>query len=532
MKKIISLILSTALALCILSPVAAADNLVSVTVDGYQFAAASVISEYAGVEEKILEAFDNLQENIDLSNYRIPVADISGIFMGTLFDNPEYFYVPSSFSYSYNQFSGRVSRITVTYSADAETIMSQKNELEAAVEKALSGMNDEMSEVEKVLYIHDYLSLSVSYDFDSLELSPAPVTVFSAYGALVNQSAVCQGYALAFTLLSKRVGIESCFVSSNAMNHGWNAVKVDGNWYHIDATQDDTNMSYRGNIITYSGTSHSKFLLSDAQISEAGYNNWEYISVKHDPNPVNEYSGNKLWDGVTSTMFYEDGLWYSRDRDTIFSAGINGENGTVVCRIDDVSAYSQIYVDGILVFYNTSSGVYLYNRVTEDLQTILTVLDNQQIVGLSVDGADVIYETVDTGGNYQKHIYNMSDAVAAAAVEEMIFKIPPITSLEQKPIVEAARAAYNELALAQKTLVSNLSTLEEWEAVIRVLERPSTDLPGDVNNDGILTVSDVVMLRMFVMNGQFNANGDLNGDDVLSVNDVVVLRSIIMRAGE
>ncbi len=53
---------------------------------------------------------------------------------------------------------------------------------------------------------------------------------------------VCQCYALLMNALLQRVGVESRYLSgtlSSGGSHAWNLVKIDGAWYHIDATWDD-----------------------------------------------------------------------------------------------------------------------------------------------------------------------------------------------------------------------------------------------------------------------------------------------------
>ncbi|KEH88818.1 hypothetical protein Z965_04275 [Clostridium novyi A str. BKT29909] len=37
----------------------------------------------------------------------------------------------------------------------------------------------------------------------------------------------------------QKVGIESIIVKSRPMQHVWNMVYIDGNWYYVDATWDD-----------------------------------------------------------------------------------------------------------------------------------------------------------------------------------------------------------------------------------------------------------------------------------------------------
>ena len=60
----------------------------------------------------------------------------------------------------------------------------------------------------------------------------------TAYGALVNKEAVCEGYAKAYKLLMDAMGIP-CDVVINE-EHAWNVVCLEGKWYLVDVTNDDT----------------------------------------------------------------------------------------------------------------------------------------------------------------------------------------------------------------------------------------------------------------------------------------------------
>ena len=60
-------------------------------------------------------------------------------------------------------------------------------------------------------------------------------------------------------------------------------------------------------------------------------------------------------------------------------------------------------------------------------------------------------------------------------------------------------------------------------------------LMGDVNDDGFVTVSDVVALRRLIVQGSWTDRefiaGNLIGDDRLTVSDVVALREQIVKGG-
>ncbi|MDE6627173.1 MAG: hypothetical protein K2K56_12480 [Lachnospiraceae bacterium] len=102
-----------------------------------------------------------------------------------------------------------------------------------------SVITEGMSDYDKELALHDYLVTHCTYSENTDQ--PSTSDIYRAYGALVNQNAVCNGYAEALQLLLKCVGIESEFVigSAGGVDHAWNLVNLDGRWYHLDATWDD-----------------------------------------------------------------------------------------------------------------------------------------------------------------------------------------------------------------------------------------------------------------------------------------------------
>lgn len=95
-------------------------------------------------------------------------------------------------------------------------------------------ISDDMTDMEKVKTIHDWVCDNVSYSTDTTsdsinhnDLSPFLTGV-----------TVCDGYARAFNLLANEAGIETYYVRSN--NHIWNIVKLGGHYFHVDTTWDDT----------------------------------------------------------------------------------------------------------------------------------------------------------------------------------------------------------------------------------------------------------------------------------------------------
>lgn len=95
----------------------------------------------------------------------------------------------------------------------------------------------DMTDYEKELAIHDYIVLNCKYGYVDYSKEYA----YSAYGCLVQNTAVCNGYAEAMAILLSCEGIENQIICGTAGDelHAWNQVKINNQWYHVDATWND-----------------------------------------------------------------------------------------------------------------------------------------------------------------------------------------------------------------------------------------------------------------------------------------------------
>ena len=123
------------------------------------------------------------------------------------------------------------------------------NKLQNKVKNILNEyITDEMSDYDKELAIHDWLCNNVEYDKTAGESATKDERInenksaWTAYGAIVEKSAVCEGYSKAFQLLMYCAGINSnvvCGEASDGAAHMWNTVLIDGEWYNVDVLWDD-----------------------------------------------------------------------------------------------------------------------------------------------------------------------------------------------------------------------------------------------------------------------------------------------------
>ena len=54
-------------------------------------------------------------------------------------------------------------------------------------------------------------------------------------------------------------------------------------------------------------------------------------------------------------------------------------------------------------------------------------------------------------------------------------------------------------------------------------------LPGDVNGDGTVNITDINMVINMILSGTYNEVGDLNGDGTVNIGDINALIGIILK---
>lgn len=284
MKKILSIILSLSLLIsCLpLSSNAETGNMEVITVSAeeakrryeeskyYLSDEQAVLSDenYEEFEQAVYESLKNHEPKIDIKKYGYTFSDeniLINDYLKIITSHPELYYVETTCGYS--GIDNTFTNITPAYLSDFngnnnqfdpkyDTIFENKvNEIYNSV------IQTEMEDDEKALALFDYFVNNVTYDHDTANSNNSKnqtATSFTAYGAIVNGSAVCQGYSLAYGLLMDKCGIEWKYVSSDSMNHAWDMIKLDDKWYHVDVTWGDGFEQNQPNLIA-----HEYFLRSD-----------------------------------------------------------------------------------------------------------------------------------------------------------------------------------------------------------------------------------------------------------------------------
>ena len=192
-----------------------------------------------------------------------------------LADHPEAFWVLGNYTVRNNFHDGNYLVLYSKYSADE--IGSMFDQINNEIVPILSSIPDGASELIRETIIHDALVDGITYDFDAAEADDSSHDAFNVYGALVRKKAVCTGYAGAMKMLLNLVGIESRTVVGMSKNSGhmWNQVRIDGDWYNLDVTWDDSSTE---SDILYSR--YSYFNLTDERLARNHKTGADYSEMK------------------------------------------------------------------------------------------------------------------------------------------------------------------------------------------------------------------------------------------------------------
>ena len=211
-------------------------------------------------------------------------------------------YINGSKCVNYNPKTGdpylnsSISEISFRYAADLETGgIGYFNEfLTAYINKKAADLTKNCkNNMEKIKVLHDWVCNNTVYKYDKNGNPDSSYNSHSDSSVFFYGSAVCDGYARAYTLLLRAVGIEAYYLSSNS--HAWTMVKLGNHYFHVDTCHDD------GNTIKY-----NHFLKSDKDLKAActaGHGSW------HVTNPdKQEWKGNLETVYPFERYFYDDSV--------------------------------------------------------------------------------------------------------------------------------------------------------------------------------------------------------------------------------
>lgn len=112
------------------------------------------------------------------------------------------------------------------------------DKLDTVLWETLNLDREDLSDYEKTKAIYDYICENVTYDYSNLEDEDYKLK-YTAYAALIDKTAVCQGYAVLFYRMMEEAGVDTRVVAGDAGGpHAWNISKLGDKYYYSDSTWD------------------------------------------------------------------------------------------------------------------------------------------------------------------------------------------------------------------------------------------------------------------------------------------------------
>lgn len=265
-------------------------------------------------------------------------------------EHPEAWYVDSSYlslrttqdgNNNYHVYigPGRSDNYYVRGVNNSDDVIQKTNELNSIVNEIVS--NATGTDAEKIKYVHNRIINTISYRFET-ECTKGNAGYVRTTYALATHEGVCEAYSRSMQLILQKLGIDCVPVhgiqtSGEPEAHMWNAVKLNGNWYVVDATWDDpVGVDKNGNIIYTNangvdGGETETYLLVGKDIIGS---NWHESGIVSSGNKEFKYPeiseisyGAKSFEKNGLKVVYEDDLMEESDS-TVYRISFNGDGLT------------------------------------------------------------------------------------------------------------------------------------------------------------------------------------------------------------
>lgn len=353
----------------------------------------SAHADEVSLEQQLIECCTYGQA-ADLSQYHITDQELSKLFRKMTHEGKFPWYIFGTYTYHYNQATDHISEFM------PELLRKEHYDrmlYEQKVAEVLAAcVKEGMAQWQIALAIHDYLVVNCVYD-EALALT-------TGYDLLVKGSTVCSGYASLYQDLLLRVGIPCLQVESDPMDHVWNLVQLDGQWYHVDVTWDDPSPDTKGYV------RHDYFLRTDAQMSAGDdpHHGWET-----DITCTDTHYADAFWTDIDSQILFPDAntCYYIRD--------IDYEN-SIYRRDVSSGAETRLYKEKE-TYINIGHGNYIYSHTGLSLWNgRLWFCTMSKVYSMNLDGKDLRKEytyQASSEGRFLEGCYVTNDTLGLTATD-------------------------------------------------------------------------------------------------------------------
>ncbi|MCI8332323.1 MAG: hypothetical protein HFE78_05820 [Clostridiales bacterium] len=348
-----------------------------------------VMADRAAYNDRVWQALSkgmkDMEKSIDLSSYSVTADELLSLLNRMIVSDPFLFHIKSQYNYNEGVYDGLVKEVFFDYKYSKSAYNSKVAYIEKTAGRIVSGVQPTWSDAEKALYLHDYIAANFEYDIVN---HSADVYTFLAEGR-----GVCQAYLLLYGYLLDLVGIDNSPVISDRMNHGWNQVRIDGKYYHVDITWDDPVVDSELGLAGFTGlVNHDYFLVSDQKIRE------DHTGYETDYTCASTIYDNRKWSEVESSFVFLNGKWYCYRTGGIYIYDFARDAFTMEHTVNDRwevsdrpgyyynASYSGLSLFDDKLVYNGPNAVYSYDPANKTVRSLYVSNEIEgQIFGSCVD---------------------------------------------------------------------------------------------------------------------------------------------------
>ncbi len=379
--------------------------------------------------------------------------DIWTAYNALTYDNPQLFWFGHAMQgYNFRNSSGKVYCAVVMETevpdyANGEKRQAAKTALYEKIDKIVDGAAVYANGYSAEWYIHDYLCKNTIYDPELGKSGESPFD-HDVTGLLLHGVCVCESYAKCTQLLINAVtetydlgDLEVRYVVGMAYGyngksyvrmggHAWNQIRIDGQWYNLDATWSDVEPKYQATLGDYT---YDFFNVTDDPFTKEHHAFEGYSKI---------YSTSKCTSTDYSYDNHDDN--YVLEEDVKFTVSVDGtvvnKTATVEAAIHYISRLKNTKADYVIKFVGdeSDSSVVISQNVT---------LENAK---------SITFDSISTTTSYIKATYNFTNGFTANC--DVIFDSKAI--LSKKVTAAKATVTVNNVWIAfDKDSEINLKSL-------------------------------------------------------------------------
>ena len=363
------------------------------------------------MEELVKEAVLKEEKEINISNSGIDVENYSCL------QNLKYYspYLSKiDITIYYSSATNSYTRICINNRLSLKETKKYFNEISVKLKDIYDRVDSQYTDEQIALTVHDYIISNYIYDYNY----STGDEMYCSGGLLYNGKGVCNAYAYLYNYIMHRYNIECYVTSSDSMNHAWNIIKIDNNYYHVDCTWDDP--IYSDGSDNFGQADHTYFLKSDKNfINHSGWNRTDLVC--HDEKYDDYY-----WKNICSPIIIKDNYAYyianeaNTYRNLFKKRNLNNGDEIVIntfglwnvwnSNYSYLTPYSGLFINDGYIYYNTSNTINKFSISNNQNEIIYNQSTEEgYIYGIVQKGKDIAYTIKQSPQNVNNELFSKNN---------------------------------------------------------------------------------------------------------------------------